>query len=126
MSRLLNVPKPLLEERHDVLVVERVEHLAPRPARSDKTKATEKAQLMGDGGFAQADERRQLADAQLTMGERVEQADPRRVAEQLERLGEGFDRLGREQRPPTRGQPPLIAVWGVTAVVGAWPGGGGR
>ena len=54
---------------------------------------------MRNGRFADADERRDVADAQLAGGERVEDAHPRRIAEHAKRLGQGLDRVRGISRP---------------------------
>ena len=67
-----------------MIIVEGVEDHAAGAARPDESQRPEQSQLMGDGGLGDADELRQIADAQLALGERVEQPDPGRVAEHRE------------------------------------------
>ena len=93
---LLDVAQALPEERHDVAVVERVEHHAAGPARAHQPQRAQQPQLMRRGRLAQAEQRRQIADAQLAVRQRVEHAHARRIAERAEGLGQRLDRrLGR-------------------------------
>ena len=62
----------LLHQLHDVLVVERVVDQPAGTARPDQAHAAKQAQLMGDGGLADADERGDVADAELAAGQHVE------------------------------------------------------
>lgn len=81
---LLDVGHRQSQQLDDVLVVERVEDLTAGPARTDQPHPSEKAQLVRHGRLANARERRNVADAQLTTGERVEDADARGVPENAE------------------------------------------
>ena len=89
---LLHVLEALLEQADDVLVVERVEDHAPARRGADEAHAAEQPQLMGDGRFAQTEQSREVADAQLGPRERVEDPDAGGVAQDLEGLGQRGDR----------------------------------
>jgi hypothetical protein len=90
---LLDVLEPLREKPDDVLVVEGVKDLLTRAPRADEAKAAKDSELMGDGGFAQAQKLSNVAHAKLRPEDGVEDADTGRIAERLEGLGEGFDSL---------------------------------
>src|SRR5262249_41910901 len=87
VGSLLDVLETLREEPDDVLIVERVVHEPPCPPRTDETHAAQQPQLMGDGRLADANVRGQVVDAELRARQRIENADARRVAEDLEGLG---------------------------------------
>jgi hypothetical protein len=104
-----DVLEPLGEETHDVLVVERVVHQPAVAPRTHQAHAPQQSELMRHGRLAQAQQRGEIADAQLGARERIEHADTRRIAEHLERLSEcGDRRLGEKgalepRRPRRRG-----------------------
>ena len=50
------------------------------------------------GGLADADERGDVADAQLAGRQRVEDAHPRRIAEDAKRVGQRLDRVRGHQQ----------------------------
>ena len=83
---LLHVAQALPEQADDVAVVERVEHHAPFAPRLDEPQIAQQPQLVRDGRLGHADQRGEVADAQLAVRERVEDPHPRRVAERAERL----------------------------------------
>jgi len=85
---LLDVGHRQSQQLDDVLVVERVEDLTASPARTDQPHPSEKAQLVRHGRLADAHERRNVTDAQLTAGERVEDADACGVPENAESGGD--------------------------------------
>ena len=95
---LLHVPQALAEERDDVAIVERVEHHAPVAARPDQPQIAQQPQLMRDRRFRHPDQRGQVADAQLAVRQRVEDADARRIAQRPEGLGQVGDVVRRDQR----------------------------
>jgi hypothetical protein len=99
--------EPLREQADDVLVVERVEHEPAIAPRTHQAHAPQQSELMRNRRFAEAQERGEVADAQLRARERVEHTDPCGIAEHLERLSQGDDRgLGQkgalEPRRPRR------------------------
>ena len=57
-AALLDVLERLLEELHDVLIVERVEHQAAVAARANQAHAAQQAQLVRHGGLAVAEHAR--------------------------------------------------------------------
>jgi hypothetical protein len=84
---LLDVLKSLLEEPDDVLIVEGVVDKPAGPAWPDEAMIAQQAQLMRDGGFAEADVSRDVRDAHLRARQGVEDADPCDVAEHTEGIG---------------------------------------
>ena len=92
-SGLLDVFQPLFEQARYVVIVERVEHhptLAPRP---DNPHRPQQPELVRDGRFAEPEERREVAHAQLCSRERVENPHPGGIAKDAKRLRE-FVHLG--------------------------------
>ena len=83
--------EPLLEQANDVVIVEGIEDHAAVAARTDETHAAQQTQLVGNGRLAEAEQARDVAHAELGAGERIQDAHARRVAQQLEGLGEGAD-----------------------------------
>ena len=79
----LDVLEPLLEEANDVLIVEGVEHHSALPAGTNEPHAAKQTQLVGDGRFAQAEQTRDIADAELRPGERIKYANAGGIAEEL-------------------------------------------
>ena len=88
IAALLHVPQALLEQADDVLVVERVVDLPPSAPRAHEAHAAQQPQLVRDGRLADPDQLGDIADAQLSAGERVENPDSRRIAQHSERVGE--------------------------------------
>ena len=86
--RFPDVAEPLLEQPRDVLVVERVEDHPPVAARTDQPHAAKQAKLVGYGGFAEVEQRRKVADAQLRVRERIEDPHARGVSQNAEGVGE--------------------------------------
>ena len=62
---LLHVAQALPEQREHVPVVERVEDHPALPARPNDARVPQQAELVGDGGFGDAELLREVADAQL-------------------------------------------------------------
>ena len=67
-----NMLQRLVEDRHDVLVVERIEDDAPVAARADESQAAQQAQLMRHRGLAQLEHGREVAHAQLAVRQGIE------------------------------------------------------
>ena len=86
-----HVAESLLEEIEDVLVVQRVIDAASFPPPADDPHRPHQPQLVRDGGLADADRVRQLVDAELTLGERVHDPQPRGIAEDAERIRQGVN-----------------------------------
>ena len=82
-----------------MLIVQPIEDEAAAAARPDQPQAAEEAQLMRDSRFARIDELGQLADAHLLLGQRIQKADARRVAEHGERGGQRLGGALADQRP---------------------------
>ena len=90
--------KRLPEEGHDVLVVEGVEDDAAIAARPHQAHAAKQAQLVGDGGLADPQHRRQVAHAQLAVRQGIENPHARGVPERAEGVGQPRYRVWRHQR----------------------------
>ena len=88
----------LPEERHDVLIVERVEHDAAVAARADQPHAAQQAQLVRHRRLAQPQHRGQIADAELAVRQRIEDPHAGRIAERAEGVGQALHGVGRDQR----------------------------
>ncbi len=82
--------EPLLEQSHDMLVVERVEHHLPRPPGPNEPQTSQQAELVRNGRLAQAKELGDISHAELPVGEGVENADASDVSECLEDFGQGL------------------------------------
>ena len=65
--RLLDVLAGVVQQADDVVVVERVERDAAGAAHAHEPRGAQQTQLVRDGRFGQADERRQIADAALAV-----------------------------------------------------------
>jgi len=74
-----------------VLVVERVIDAAALPPAANDAHRPHQAQLVRHRGLADPDLVRQLVDAEVALGERVDDADPGGVAEDAEGIGERLD-----------------------------------
>jgi hypothetical protein len=81
-----HVAESLLEEVEDVLVVQRVIDAASLTPPAHDSHRPHQAQLVRHRGLADADCVRQLVDAELTLGERVHDPQPRGIAEDAERI----------------------------------------
>ena len=79
-------------------VVERVEHHPPFAARLDQAQVAQQPELMRHRRLGHPDERREIADAELAVRERVEHAHARGIAERAERLGQIGDRVFADER----------------------------
>src|SRR5687768_7655022 len=93
LAMLLHVAQPLPEQREDVFVVEGVVNQPSVPARAHDPGVSQEPKLVRDGGFGQAEELGQMADAQLAARQDVEDANPRGIAQDFEDIGEGADRV---------------------------------
>ena len=80
--------QPLREQADDVVVVEGVEDHLARRGGADEAHAAQQPELVRDGRLAEAEQRRDVADAELGARERVEDPHAGGVAEDLEGLGE--------------------------------------
>lgn len=92
MAGLARVTQPVVEDVTHVLVREAVVHDPSGPAARHDTPLSQQPELVAQAGFADAEQRREITDAQLGCeAERVDDAGPRRVREDVER---GCDALG--------------------------------
>ena len=89
--RLFDVLPGVVEQPDDVMVVEGVEREPAGAADAHEPRGAEQTQLVRDGGLGEAHERREIADAALAVGQRVDQPHARRIAQQLEHVGDRFD-----------------------------------
>ena len=96
-ARFLDVRERLFQQLEDVVIVDRVVHLAPGAAGPDQAHPAQQAQLMRHCRLADPDMLGDVAHAELPAREGVEDADPGRVAEHAKRLGQGLDRPRREK-----------------------------
>jgi hypothetical protein len=92
--RLLDVLACVVQQSHDMVIVEGVIGMAAGSPDANEARGAEQAKLMGDGGFGLPDQCRQVAHTPFAVAERVDQADPCGIAEQLEDLGNRVDRRG--------------------------------
>ncbi len=81
-----------------MLVVDGVVDQAARAARAHQTHTPQQPQLVRRGGLADADERGDVADAQLARGQRVEDSYACRITEDAECVGKCLDRTGAHQQ----------------------------
>lgn len=87
-----------IEEKADVTVGHLVEDLTPLLASSHETGQPELTKLMARGRLAGIDQTGQLADTELAaLDEGIDHAEPSRVSEKLESLGEHQGRIMVEQ-----------------------------
>ena len=112
----MHVPEPLTEEGHDVAVVEGVEHHATVAPRLHQTQAAEETQLVRHGGFRHANQSGEIADAELTVRQRVEDTHPRGIAERPEGLGEVCHDVLSDERLTQFGNPRRVEVNDVAEV----------
>jgi hypothetical protein len=82
----------LSEQFENVLIVDGVVDQAARAARAHETHAPQQPQLVRRSGLADADERGDVADAELARRQRVEDPHACRIAEDAERVSKRFDR----------------------------------
>ena len=86
---LLHVLESLLEELHDVLVVQGVVDVLAVAARSHQPHAAEQPELVRHGRLRESHHFSEVAHRYFRIRERVEDAHARRVAQDLEGLGQG-------------------------------------
>ena len=88
----LNVLEPLLEEGDDVVIVGDVVDVLAGAPRFHEPPATQQPELVGHRGLRQPEQLRQVAHRDLAVGERIEHANPRDIAQHFECLGQRGDR----------------------------------
>ena len=81
----------VVKQSDDVMVVERVVGEPPGPPHAHEPCGTQQSQLMGHGRLGHSNERGQIADTSLAVGQSVHEPDASRVAEQPEHLRNGLD-----------------------------------
>ena len=82
------------------MIVDRVESLTAGASSPHQSHVAEQPQLMRDGRLAHPHERRDVTHAELAVGERVEDADARGIAEHTEGFGKYLDGGRRQQCSP--------------------------
>jgi hypothetical protein len=92
---LLHVGACLLEQFENVVVIDGVDREASVATHPDEPHRPKQAQLVGNSGFAQPDSGRKILDAELTVPQRIEDADAGWIAEDPECVGERMDDLNR-------------------------------
>lgn len=81
----------VVQQPDDVMVVERVEREAPGPADPHEPRGAQEAQLVRNGRLGLTDERGQVADAALSMGQRIDESDAGGIPQQFEDVGQRLD-----------------------------------
>lgn len=110
----------LCHESGDVVVVEAVVQDLAVTAAADDGQVAELSKLVGGGGLADAQERGEVADAHLALGEGEDDAEAGGVAEGFEQAGEGFELARRDLLLPGALHPGGVDDAGFAQVVGAW------
>jgi hypothetical protein len=87
----------ITKQAYHVVIVQRVKRLPAIPAGADQSRRTQEAQLVGHGGFGDADQRGEVAHTPFPMGQRVEDPHPGGVGQELEDLGHRLQRDAVEQ-----------------------------
>jgi hypothetical protein len=111
------VLQSLPQQVHHVQVVERVEDHAALAARADEPQPPQQAQLVRHRRLRERQHGREIADAELAVRQRVEDAHARWIAQRAEGVGQAGDRVATDQRraqPPHAGQVDLDDVAGVS------------
>ena len=114
--RFLDVRAALRQQPHDVVVVEAIEDHAAVAPRADDAQTAKQAELMRDGRLGGAEQRRQVAHAELGARQRAQHPDARRVAERLERLGQALNRQRLRHRRADLSDTSRVGVEDVTGV----------
>ena len=86
-------PRPLCEGKADVVVCDGIEHILPVPAAFDQLALPQARQLVADRRNAHVQQVGQVADAQFLLVQRVEDAETRAVAHDLEEAGRVIEHL---------------------------------
>ena len=88
----------LSQQLENVLIVDGVVDQPARAARAHETHPSQQQQLVRRSGLADADERGDVADAELPRGQRVEDPHACRITEDPECLSQRFDRTRAHQQ----------------------------
>src|SRR5262245_24871718 len=91
---LLYVPQPLPEQREHVLVVEGIEDHPALASRPDDALVARQAGLVRNGRLGDVQLTGEIADAELRSRQRIENPDPRGIAEDAKNLGQTVNRMG--------------------------------
>ena len=78
------------KQLEDVMVVDGVIGLPSLPAHPHQAQRAKQPELVGHGGFTDPDGSRQVADADLTLPEGLEDSESRRIAKHPKRFRHGF------------------------------------
>ena len=106
----------LTEQADDVAVVERVEDHAPFAAGPDEPEIAQKSKLVRDRRLGHPDQGGEVADAQLAVGQGVEDPHTRRIAEGAKRLHEVRHIVRSDERRPELGDTGGMEMDDVTEV----------
>jgi hypothetical protein len=85
-----NMLKSLRQKRHDVFIIERIEHRTALFAGNDKAQLPHKAQMTRDAAFADADLIGNGANTRLALHEREQDSDPVWIAHRPKQLGKSL------------------------------------
>ena len=97
-TEVLGVRDRLGQQQAHVVVVQRVDHLAPLTLADDEPQVTEHAQLLGDGRLPHADGLGELADRTRAGRQPAEDPHPAGRRQRLHRLRHRARGVGRDQR----------------------------
>ena len=89
---LFHVLARVVHKTDDVVVVEGVEREPARAAHPHEARGAQQAQLMRHGRLGLADERGEIADAALAVGQHIDETNASRIAQELEDVGHRFNR----------------------------------
>jgi hypothetical protein len=87
-SQVLGVGDGFREERSNVFVVQRVDHLAPVPIANNESEVTQNTQLLGHSRLLHLDLPRKLSHRARTGAESTEDSHPAGGRERLHRLSD--------------------------------------
>jgi hypothetical protein len=91
-----NVPEGLVEQRRDVLIVERVEALTAPALGHYKTMLAQDPELMGNSGLLHPDHVCELADCVRSLAQAGEDPNPARCREREHRVRDRVRRFARQ------------------------------
>ena len=111
--RLFHVTPRVVQQTNHMMIVERVERQTSGSPDAHQTRGSKQPQLMRNGGFGERNEMGQVTHTPLAMSQRIEQSNPRGIAQQFEHVGNGLHRRRREQPPAQLIQRGSIALTGL-------------
>lgn len=97
-----------LEELFDVFVVQPIVKDHALAAVTYQVEGAEQTELVADRGFADLKQRRQIADAHLTLAQRPEDAEPTTIGKGLEQLGHAVGLTSGKRGLPGLFNPPFV------------------